>query len=97
MLDLYNQKYDRETLKNNIYSVNLVDIVKTQKLDYTFISRYILNKKYQFSSSDKSINIQFVMDWQKHLNIEFLLKELNDYDSDDDSVVDFQTFAESHQ
>ena len=42
MLDLYNKKYTRETLKKYIYSVRLIDILKTQKLDVTFIVRYIL-------------------------------------------------------
>jgi hypothetical protein len=94
MIDLYNNKYDRETLKNNIYALNLIDIVKTQHLDYTFVSRYILNKKYQFSNDEKNINIYFVLEWQPHLHIDVLLKELNDYDNDDDSVTDFQTFSE---
>ena len=44
MLDLYNKKYDRQTLKENIYAVKLVDILKTQTLDVTFIVRYILNE-----------------------------------------------------
>lgn len=46
MLDLYNNKYDRETLKANIFAVKLIDILKTQKLDLTFVVRYILQKKY---------------------------------------------------
>ena len=49
MLDLYNIKYDRKTLKNNIYAVNLTDILKTQILDITFIVRYILNDLYQLN------------------------------------------------
>lgn len=94
MIDLYNNKYDRETLKNNIYALNLLDIVKTQTLDYTFVSRYILNKKYQFSNDEKNIDIHFVLEWQPHLLVDDLLKELNKYDKDDDSVTDFQTFSE---
>ena len=34
MLDLYNNKYDRVTLKQNIYAVKLIDILKTQILLY---------------------------------------------------------------
>lgn len=96
MIDLYKNNYDRETLKNNIYVLNLVDIIKTQKLDYTFVSRYILNNKYQFSETDKKIDIQFVLDWQPHLSMELLLKHIHEYDSDDDSVTDFQTFSENN-
>lgn len=43
MLDLYNYKYDRQTLKDNIYSVKLIDIVKTQTIDVDFVVRYILH------------------------------------------------------
>ena len=45
MLDLYHNKYDRKTLKDNIYSIKLIDIIKTQKIDVKFAVRYILNKK----------------------------------------------------
>ena len=46
MLYLYNNKYDRETLKQNIYAVKLLDILKTQTLDISFIVRYILSDLY---------------------------------------------------
>ena len=45
MLDLYNNKYDRQTLKDNIYAVKLLDILKTQVIDVSFAVRYILNTK----------------------------------------------------
>ena len=56
MIDLYNNKYNRQTLKDNIYSVKLIDILKTQTLDVTFVVRYILNINYQFSKEDQAIN-----------------------------------------
>ena len=56
MIDLYNNKYDRQTLKDNIYAVKLLDILKTQTIDVTFAVRYILNKNYQFDDNDKLIN-----------------------------------------
>jgi hypothetical protein len=43
MLDLYNNKYDRTTLKENIYAVKLIDILKTQTIDVKFAVRYILH------------------------------------------------------
>jgi hypothetical protein len=52
MLDLYNNKYDRQTLKDNIYAVKLLDILKTQVIDVTFAVRYILNTKYQLDDDD---------------------------------------------
>ena len=36
MLDLYNNKYNRHDLKENIYAVKLIDILKTQKIDVNF-------------------------------------------------------------
>ena len=94
MLDLYNNKYDRKTLKENIYAVKLIDILKTQELDMTFIVRYILSDLYQFDKDDKSINIDMVLKYQPHINKEELLIELENYNSDDDSIEDFQSYSE---
>ena len=55
MLDLYNIKYDRNTLKENIYSLKLIDILKTQELDLSFIVRYILSDLYQLHEEDMNI------------------------------------------
>jgi hypothetical protein len=93
MLDLYNNKYDRRTLKENIYNVKLIDILKTQILDTTFIVRYILSDLYQLTDEDKKINIDLVLTLQPHIKKYELLKELNDYNSDDDSVEDFESFS----
>lgn len=93
MLDLYNKLYDRQTLKENIYAVKLIDILKTQKLDVTFIVRYILNSLYQFDDEDKKINIDLITNLQPHIKKDEILKELNEYNSDDDSVEDFDTFS----
>ena len=61
MLDLYNNKYDRKTLKEHIYATNLIDILKTQTLDISFIARYILNGVYQLTDEDKSIDVDTVL------------------------------------
>ena len=68
MLDLYNNKYNRKTLKKNIYELSLVDILKTQFLDTSFVVRYILSDLYQFTEEDKSITIETVVKYQPHLN-----------------------------
>lgn len=94
MLDLYNNKYDRQTLKENIYAVKLIDILKTQKLDITFIVRYILSDLYQFNDEDKKIDIDMVIKFQPHIDKNKLLLAIIDYNSDDDSVEDFQSYAE---
>jgi len=94
MLDLYNNKYDRKILKVNIYSLKLIDIVKTQILDLTFIVRYILSHLYQLTDEDRTIDINMVLKYQKHIQREDLINSLNNYNSDDDSIENFQTFSE---
>jgi len=92
MLDLYNKKYDRQTLKDNIYNVQLIDILKTQIIDSTFAVRYILNKKYQLHENDK-ITENMVFIYQPHITYYDLQKIKKQYDTDDDSVDDFDTVA----
>jgi hypothetical protein len=94
MLDLYNNKYDRETLKQNIYAVKLLDILKTQTLDITFIVRYILSDLYQLTDQDKSIDVDLVLKYQSHIDKQELMKYMLEYDSDEDSIEDFQSYAE---
>jgi hypothetical protein len=93
MLDLYNNKYDRQTLKEYIYAISLIDVIKTQKIDVTFAVRYILNKKYQIRQEDEIITAPIVLKYQPHIKYEELQKALNDYESDDDSVDDFETVS----
>ena len=93
MLDLYNNKYDRQTLKDNIYAISLIDILKTQNLDVTFVVRYILNKNYQINDKDNIISVPVVLYFQQHIKYEELQIALNDYESDDDSIADFETVS----
>ena len=88
MLDLYNNKYDRQTLKHHIYALKLMDIVKTQVIDVTFAVRYILNKKYQLHPDD-AITIVDILQHQPHISYEEIQREIYQYDSDDDSIDDF--------
>jgi hypothetical protein len=94
MLDLYNIKYDRNTLKENIYSLKLIDILKTQELDLSFIVRYILSDLYQLHEEDMNISIEDVLKYQPHIKKEELEFSLINFDSDDDSVEDFQSYSE---
>jgi hypothetical protein len=96
MLDLYNKRYNRETLKKYIYSVKLIDILKSQKLDVTFIVRYILNPKYQLNEIDEHINIDTVLIYQTHIDKTQLTKELLNYSPDDDSVEDFESVSKKN-
>ena len=72
MLDLYNNLYSREILKKNIYALNLIDIIKTQYLDESFICKYILNPNYQLSREEEEIDVVLVLHYQKHITIEKL-------------------------
>jgi hypothetical protein len=94
MLDLYNNKYDRQTLKAYIYAVKLMDILKTQTLDITFIIRYILSDLYQIHEDDQDISVETVIKYQPHINKEELEIAFFNYNSDDDSIEDFQSYAE---
>jgi hypothetical protein len=92
MLDLYNNKYDRETLKNNIYAVKLIDILKTQKIDISFAVCYILNEKYQLINDD-IITKDIVLKYQHHISSKELEKAILNYDYDNDSIDDFETVS----
>lgn len=92
MLDLYNNKYDRETLKKNIYAVKLIDILKTQQIDASFAVRYILNKKYQLHSED-NITEQMVLFYQPHISKMSLEIESSMYLPCHDSTDDFETIS----
>lgn len=94
MLDLYNQKYGRQVLKEHIYAVKMIDILKTQVLDLTFVVRYILSDLYQMHDDDRDITPEMVLHYQPHIGKDELFKALAEYNSDDDSVEDFQSFAE---
>jgi hypothetical protein len=93
MLDLYNNKYDRKTLKDHIYELKLTDILKTQILDMTFIVRYILSDLYQFDDEDRSIDVDMVIKYQPHIDRENLMELLLNYNSDNDSIEDFEAYS----
>jgi len=93
MLDLYNKKYSRQELKDNIYSVKLIDILKTQKIDATFAVRYILNTKYQLHKDDMYITPNTILKYQTHITAYKLKDSMLNYDSDDDSIEDFETVS----
>ena len=93
MLDLYKNKYGRDKLKEYIYAVPLIDILKTQKIDVFFAVRYILNRKYQLHEDD-NITSDIVLKYQTHITYEQLQESLLNYESDDDSVDNFETVCD---
>ena len=95
MLDLYKNQYDRQTLKDNIYAVNFFDLLRTQKIDATFAVRYLLNKNYDLDDKYKILTPEVVVRLQPHIKINDLHHEILNYNSDDDSVTDFETVSNS--
>jgi len=92
MLDLYNKKYSMKILKANIYAIKLIDILKTQTIDVTFAVKYILNQKYQLNEDDNLVSHD-VLRYQTHITYEQLQKALQDYETDDDSIDNFETIS----
>jgi hypothetical protein len=93
MIFLYAKKYNRQTLKANIYAVKLLDILKSQVIDSTFAARYILNEKYQLHKDDKKITFDMVLKYQPHIKKNDLYNQIINYESDDDSIEDFETYS----
>lgn len=92
MLDLFNVQYDRETLKKHIYSTNLLDILKTQKIDVTFAVRYLLNTNYHLHDEYSMITPELIIQLQPHITMKELRHEIVNYDNDDDSVDGFDKY-----
>ena len=93
MLDLYNKQYDRQTLKDNIYAIDFLDLLKTQKIDAAFAVRYLLNEKYDLDDKYNIITPEIVVRLQPHIKISEIRNEILNYESDDDSVTDFETVS----
>ena len=97
MLDLYNKKYDMKTLKQHIYEVKLIDILKTQVIDVNFAVRYILNTKYQIHEDD-NITSPIILKYQTHITYEELQKTLQESEEEseeesDDDDINFKVVA----
>ena len=86
MLDLQNNQYSQTILKKNIYAVNLIEILKTQKIDSEFAVKYLLQKKYQLTRLEELITPKIVVYYQPHILESELNKQILEYDSDQDSM-----------
>ena len=92
-MDLEKNKYSLHVLKENIYLLNLVDILKTQRLTARFVVHYILNNIYQLKKEEQEITMEDVIKYQPHISITSLINEQILYDSDADSIEDFEEIS----
>ena len=86
MLDLQNNQYSQTILKKNIYAVNLIEILKTQKINADFAVKYLLQKKYQLTRLEQLITAKIVLYYQPHILEKELNEKMLEYDSDQDSL-----------
>jgi hypothetical protein len=68
--DLYNTQFTYDQLKDNIYNLCLLDIVKTQVLDAEFCIKYILNSDFQLTPEEQKITIHDIKQYQHHISNE---------------------------
>jgi hypothetical protein len=92
MLDLFNKKYDRQILKDNIYAINFMDLLKTQTIDASFAVKYLMNKNYDLND-EYTITADIIIKYQPHIKMFEILNETIRYDPDNDSVDDFETVS----
>ena len=100
-IDLNTNKYSEAVLKQNIYKLNLLDILKTQRLSSRFVVRYILNNCYQLTKEEEKINVETVLMYQQHLKHYEILNEQLIYDScvsdiDIDYDINFEKYAKEN-
>jgi hypothetical protein len=89
VLDLKNKKYSLDVLKQHIYAINLLELLKTQIIDEYFAVNFILNNDYQFCKNEQ-IDIQQLLKLQPHLNREKIsMIQINNSRFD---FFDFETF-----
>jgi hypothetical protein len=67
------------------HTLNLWDILKTQKINARFAVKYILHPIYKITESEKCINHDDVLFLQPHISSKDLYYELVNYVSDDET------------
>ena len=77
-------------MKQNIYLLNLVDILRTQRLTARFVVHYILNNIYQLKKEEQYITMEDVIKYQSHITMSSLINEQLLYESGADSIEDFE-------
>uniref|UniRef100_A0A6C0LK80 Uncharacterized protein n=1 Tax=viral metagenome TaxID=1070528 RepID=A0A6C0LK80_9ZZZZ len=98
-IDLNKNKYSEVVLKQNIYKLNLFDILKTQRLSARFVVRYILNNCYKLTKEEEQINVEVVLMHQPHVKHYEIANEQFIYDSCDSEIEDeinFEKYAQEN-
>jgi len=96
MIDLYKKQYDEKTLKDHLFSISLIDILKTQKISSDFAFTYLLNKNFQITKEEELITVNDILFYQPHLKESNLLDLVRIGIRRKDSFGDFQTFSEKN-
>jgi len=86
--DLKKNKYTMEELKNNIYCVSLLEILKTQKLTVDFCVNYLLNDDFHLLEEETNISIYLITQYQHHISFLDLLT----YTFNKNNLFDFMEF-----
>lgn len=59
---------EEQMLVDNIYKLNLVELVRTKILSNEFIVNYILNTDFQLLPEEENITFDFVKEFQPHFS-----------------------------
>jgi len=92
-IDLKNNKYSMDVLRENIYATGLFEILRTQTITEEFAVNYILNERFQLSDDEEKITIEYVLKMQPQLSKDKLLR-LYVLGPIDDDFPNFEKYAE---
>lgn len=77
--NLKKKSYTSQQLIENIDNLDLDIILENQKLEIKFIVEYLLNEKYQVTSTEKNIDFYSVIFFQPHIDKNELESELKKF------------------
>ena len=82
-IDLYTQKYNIETLEQNINNLSLQTLLNTQHLTIEFCVKYLLDddNTYAWREEENDISYYDIVSCQPHINIDELVNMYNDFNS----------------
>jgi hypothetical protein len=65
---------EEQLLVDNIYNLNLLELVRSRPLSNEFIVNYILNSDFQLLPEEENINEGFILTWQPHFSRKDVVK-----------------------